>query len=88
MAFDSYKVLAEANVEVSEKNRIMIQMSENMRDGKVSLSVNKQYRDKDTGAWAWGKGFMVPQELTIEFLQKVAEVMGLEVQFAIDSDGT
>jgi hypothetical protein len=84
MAYDSWKVLAEDVVDVSEANRIKIQMSENLRTKKVSLTLNKQYRDKDTSEWKWGRGFMIPQEDTIEFLQKIAEVMGLEVQIAID----
>lgn len=85
MAYAGYNVLAEAAVEVTEKTRIMIQMAENKSTQIVSLSLNKQWRD-EAGRWQWGKGFQIPQEQTVEFLQKICEVMGLEVQFAIDSD--
>lgn len=79
-------VLAEANVEVSETTRVMIQLAKRTDTGAIELSLNKQFRKRDNPDWQWGKGFTIPQELTTEFLQKIGEVMGLEVQFALDSD--
>lgn len=86
MPSSSYRVLNEADVDLGERNRIKIQLSEkrNSNPPKIVLSLNKQWLDQ-RGEWQWGKGFQVPEEQSIELLQKVAEVLGLEVQFAIDS---
>ncbi len=79
MAYASYEVLAEADVEVGENTQIKIQMSKHMGTGAISLSLNKRFKKGDDPKWQWGKGFMIPEEFTTEFLQKVGEVMGLEV---------
>ncbi|MCK9570574.1 hypothetical protein M0R72_16620 [Candidatus Pacearchaeota archaeon] len=85
MPSNSYRVLNEADVELNERNRIKIQLSEKVASDppKVVLSLNKQWLDQE-GKWQWGKGFQVPEEQSIELLQRVAEVLGLEVRFSLD----